>query len=141
MVEQREVQPQQYPQEGLSVSNRMMLVHDLQPVCSCNRGEKVMYICVSADCPNIDKQPLYCVHCSHDEPSAHEHKGRVIAIETTSLHNQWITFRNDVGIKIARVITWLDNYSGLLDLLTSSTGNDTIIRSIRKLQEVEKSVS
>jgi len=100
-----------------------------------------MFVCMRPECPNINKQPLYCLQCSTDEPSPHDHRIRPIAMETTSLQNQWITFRNDVGIKVASVNTWLENYSGLLDLLTRSTGIDTVQRSIRKLQEVAESVS
>ena len=96
--------------EGLSVSNRMLLVHEMQPLCSCARGEKVMYICVKPDCPNIKKQSLYCVHCTNDEPSAHEHKTRPIALENTSLQNQWLNFRNDVAKKVASVNAWLEKY-------------------------------
>lgn len=119
----------------------MLLVHEMQPLCSCGRGEKVMYVCVKSHCPNNEKQPLYCVYCSSDEPSAHDHGVKPISLENTNLQSQWLTFRSDVGKKFATVKTWLEKYSGLLDLLSRSTGIDTVQRSIMKLQEVAESVS
>ena len=46
-------QPQS--QVPASVVDRLVAVTQQQPLCSCNRKEKVMYVCVKKMCPNHTK--------------------------------------------------------------------------------------
>ncbi len=69
----------------MTYTNKHVNALELQPPCSCGRGEKVMFVCVKTDCPNHKKQPLYCIQCNDDEPPAHDHRVRPISSQTTSL--------------------------------------------------------
>ena len=83
-----------------------MQVMEKQPLCSCNRGEQVMYCCLIDSCPNRVKQPQYCMLCDDDQPSAHEHKGKKIALQNSSIENQWLQLRKDVNSKVTKVNDW-----------------------------------
>lgn len=91
----------------------------MQPLCSCNRGEKVIYVCNRADCPNHEKQPMYCVLCLNDEPSTHEHKPKMIVFQNNSVKEDWLAIRQEVLNKVAPVKQWLATYQALLDLLSA----------------------
>ena len=106
----------------MTYTNKLVNALEMQPKCSCGRREKVMFVCVKTDCPNHIKQPLYCILCSDDEPSAHEHKGKPISSQTSSLQKLWLDLRKDVGNKVTIVKQWLATYKDLVQLLTVSTG-------------------
>ncbi len=81
-MEKADVQPQSVQADSLTKSNKLMNAMELQQLCSCGRGERVMFVCVKTSCPNHTKQPLYCIECSDDEPSAHDHKVKPITFQT-----------------------------------------------------------
>ena len=87
---------------------------EMQPKCSCGRGDKVIFVCVKTDCPNNKKQPLYCIQCNDDEPPGHDHRVRPISSQTTSLQNMWLELRKDASAKVAVVNNWLATYKDLL---------------------------
>ena len=76
-------QPQS--QEPASVVDRLVAVTQQQQLCSCNRKEKVMYVCVKKTCINHTKQPLYCVLCCEDDEPAHNHPPKLISTQNSSL--------------------------------------------------------
>ncbi len=57
--------------------------------CVCGRGEKVMYYCAYESCPNHLSMPLYCILCSDDENTKHDHRVKVIAIKGDTAKADW----------------------------------------------------
>jgi hypothetical protein len=50
--------------------------------------------------------PLYCLLCSDDEPSKHEHKQKVIAIKGDSSKSDWQNLRG----KVAEILSKSKDY-------------------------------
>ena len=65
-MEKADVQPQSVQADSLTKSNKLLNAMESQQLCSCGRGEKVMFVCVRTSCPNNTKQPLYCIVCMAD---------------------------------------------------------------------------
>ena len=59
--------------------DRLYSVVEQQPFCNCGRGERVMFVCVKTDCPNNQRQPVYCMICSEEEPFVHDHRVKAIS--------------------------------------------------------------
>jgi hypothetical protein len=45
-----------------SVANILRL--DLKDKCNCGSGQEVIYICMSNQCADHNKQKYYCIDCS-----------------------------------------------------------------------------
>jgi hypothetical protein len=59
--------------------DKLARITELMPLCSCGRGERVVFSCSVSTCQNYEKQKLYCGLCMDDDPSNHEHKSRTIS--------------------------------------------------------------
>lgn len=79
--------------------------------------------------------------CFEDDPSPHDHSSKSIASYNSSLSNQWLALRRDLGAKVSLVNDWLGKYQALLSLLTRSCRIDELERSIMKLKELEETVA
>ena len=59
--------------------DKLARITELMPLCSCGRGERVVFSCQDSNCPNNKIQQLYCGLCMDDDPSKHEHKAKTIS--------------------------------------------------------------
>lgn len=66
---------------------------DQQSFCQCGRGEKVMYFCAYEDCPNHLTMPLYCMLCSDEDNTKHDHRQKLIAIKGDNVKSDWSKLR------------------------------------------------
>ncbi len=64
-----------------------------QTDCPCGRGQKVMYFCSIEDCVNHLTLPLYCMLCSDDEDTKHNHRPKLIAIKGDTAKSDWQQLR------------------------------------------------
>ena len=133
-------QPQNAQEVRQTKLSKLMTTSEMQPLCSCGSGEKVVYVCTKTDCSNRTKQPLYCIECCHAEPPIHDHRSVAISYQIQNMQKQWLDLRKEVTYQASKVNDWLSKYSKLLDLLTESTGITMLKQDIARLIETERSI-
>ena len=82
---------------------------------------------------------MYCVLCLNDEPTAHEHRPKMIVFQNSSIKEEWLAIRKEVVNKVAPVKQWLATYQALLNLL--SAYDPKLQSEINALFALEKNVS
>ena len=82
--------------------------------CKCLReGERELYICKDARCPNNENQMFYCVKCA-EKPDNHEHKPITIKSESELIHQKWISIFNDLYSTMQAAEAFYKNYKNVL---------------------------
>ena len=94
-----------------------------------------MYYCAYDTCPSHLTMPLYCFLCADDEPSKHEHKGKIIAIKGDSSKLDWQNLRGNVAQTQGKAKDWFEKYGALIDLLSEEEfqGNSQLKRDHQDL--------
>ncbi len=52
-----------------------------------------MYFCAYEDCPNHLTMPLYCMLCSDEDNTKHDHRQKLIAIKGDNVKSDWSKLR------------------------------------------------
>ncbi len=112
-----------------------------QPLCSCGRGEKVLYACTRTDCPNYKKQPMYCELCLDDDPGPHEHKPKPIHIKNTSIKTNWSDIRQDSAVKVDIVNAWKTTHKDLLQILAKELPDGKLHHQLQKVLELDDQIN
>ena len=99
-------------------------------MCKCGRGQKVMYYCAVAACPNHKTWPLYCILCNDDEPPRHEHRAKTIAIKGDSAKADWQQLRAKINETLTKAKNWLDLHGALVKIMSDPEfqGNDQMLK-------------
>jgi hypothetical protein len=103
---------------------------DKQEMCKCDRGQKVMYYCALATCPNNKLWPLYCILCNDDEPPKHEHRAKTIAIKGESVKDEWHKLRAKINESLNKTKNWFGLHGDLVKILSDPEyhGNDQMLK-------------
>ena len=98
-------------------------IAEMMAPCTCLRGEKVMYICLDAKCPNFEKQKLYCVQCADQEENPpHDHRNRTIASQGVGAKVDWRDTRLSIEKIAAKASDWFKLHEGLCRVLEQAFG-------------------
>lgn len=76
--------------QSSSFFSRITEVQEHMKLCSCGRGDAIMFSCEDSKCPNHLVQKFYCAACSDQvENPPHDHRGRTIASLIDALKTDW----------------------------------------------------
>lgn len=93
-------------------------LEELMPLCSCKRGQKVLYCCQNKKCDNFEKQKLYCVLCAEqlaDPP--HDHRNFTIATDPNKVKIDWRDTRSSISQGALNAAAWFKQHEPLCRIL------------------------
>lgn len=104
------------PKPQMKTSSEFLQLEKMQK-CTCAMQLEVIYICMDQECPNKEKQPLYCVKCNKKN---HIHHGQLIAEKLEEFKDQWNDLRADIETKFNAISKSFEVHEPLIQYIESA---------------------